>query len=159
LAKSLVDISVGFDYLCSRPDVDSTELAIIGHSYGGRAAIWAAAVDQRIQAAVSNCGCSSYEQDELNGTGIQEEFLVPGIRRWGDIQDVIRLIAPRKLLLSAGRTDKYCAGIESTFALARDAFPPAQLQLALYDTGHSFSLEMRQHAYNFLRVSLSSVNE
>lgn len=38
LAKVLYDMSVGIDYLESRPEVDKTKIGFIGHSYGGRMA-------------------------------------------------------------------------------------------------------------------------
>src|SRR5205085_2456116 len=57
LAKVLHDVRVALDYLATRCEVDPTRIGFIGHSYGGRMAIWASACDERIRAAVSNCGC------------------------------------------------------------------------------------------------------
>ena len=57
LAKVLHDVSIGLDYLESRSEVDKTKIGFIGHSYGGRMAIWSPVFDKRIKASVSNCGC------------------------------------------------------------------------------------------------------
>ena len=54
LAKVLHDASVGLDYLESREEVEQDKIGFIGHSYGGRMAIWFPAFDKRIQASVSN---------------------------------------------------------------------------------------------------------
>lgn len=61
LAKILFDISRGIDYLASRKDVDINNIGFIGHSYGGRVAIFAPVFDKRIKASVSNCGCINYK--------------------------------------------------------------------------------------------------
>src|SRR5215510_6682670 len=70
LSKCLHDVSVALDYLVARPEVDPLRIGFIGHSYGGKMAIWAPALDNRIRASVSNCGCVSYV---------------------GDVEDIVRL--------------------------------------------------------------------
>ena len=78
LSKCLHDISVALDYLATRPEVDPQRIGFIGHSYGGRMAIWAPAIDDRILASVSNCGCVNYKQSFTHDTGVQMEFCLPG---------------------------------------------------------------------------------
>jgi dienelactone hydrolase len=51
LGKVLHDVRVALDYLAMRPEVDSSRIGFIGHSYGGRMAIWATAFDKRILAS------------------------------------------------------------------------------------------------------------
>ena len=154
LAKVLHDVSVGLDYLCSLTGVDSQRVGFVGHSYGGRMAIWAAALDDRIKASVSNCGCVSYHESLDREIGVQAEFCVPGILKYGDIEDVIRLIAPRALYISASAEDKYSRGARRIFERVRDAFPDDQLQCRIWHGGHAFSDEMRRAAYQFLAEKL-----
>jgi dienelactone hydrolase len=124
LAKVLNDVSVGLDYLEPRHDVDSKRLGFIGHSYGGRMAIWASAVDDRIIAAASHCGCVNYADSMRREAGIQIEFCVPGIVKTFDVQDVVTLISPRALLISAATEDKWSQGAQAMYDHARSAFHP-----------------------------------
>lgn len=129
---------------------DPERIGFTGHSYGGRMAIWAPAFDRRIKASVSNCGCVSYEDSLAREVGIQPEFCVPGILSLGDIEDVVRLVAPRALYLSAGSDDKYSRGAERIAEYARDAFPAGQLECRVWNGGHAFTEERREAAYDFL---------
>ena len=55
-------------------NVDPSRIGLIGHSYGGRMAIRASAFDERIRAAVSNCGCVNYRNSLTRDAGIQMAF-------------------------------------------------------------------------------------
>ena len=43
------------DYFEKDTDIDAKKVAIVGHSRGGKASLWAAAIDQRFAICVSNC--------------------------------------------------------------------------------------------------------
>ena len=155
LGKVLHDARVALDYLTTRREVDKHRIGFIGHSYGGRMAIWAAATDQRIRAAVSNCGCVNYKNSLRRDAGIQMEFCLPGILNAGDVEDVLRLAAPRAMLIQATSDDKWSRGAQDMFDCARSAFPDRQLELRLWPGGHMFSKEMRETAYAFLTHHLT----
>jgi dienelactone hydrolase len=155
LAKCLHDVSVGLDYLLTRPEVDPARIGFIGHSYGGRMAIWAPAIDHRIQASVSNCGCVNYKQSFTHDAGVQMEFCLPGILQLGDVEDVVKLVAPRALLLQATADDKWSRGAEAMFAYAQSAFPKGNLVLGYWPGDHVFTPEMRENAYRFLDQHLN----
>jgi dienelactone hydrolase len=150
LAKCLHDVSVALDYLVARPEVDRLRIGFIGHSYGGKMAIWAPAFDNRIRASVSNCGCVNYKQSLIRDTGVQMEFCLPGVLQFGDVEDIVRLVAPRALLLQATSDDRWSRGANAIFEHAESSFPKGKLKLGCWPGGHVFTQEMRQAAYLFL---------
>ncbi|HET7637423.1 MAG TPA: alpha/beta hydrolase, partial [Ktedonobacteraceae bacterium] len=61
-----VPVRYAIDYLESRSDVDAHRVGLMGVSFGGQFAVRAAAFEDRIKAAIENCG--SYNQSEnFNG--------------------------------------------------------------------------------------------
>lgn len=150
LAKVLHDISVAIDVLETLSEVDNECIGFLGHSYGGRMAIWAAAFDPRIRASVSNCGCVNYKRSLVREAGVQMEFCVPGILGVGDVEDVARLVSPRALRIQATDADKWSAGARELFEYARPAFPEGQIELEVWPGGHIFTQEMRNAGYEFL---------
>ena len=158
LSKCLHDVSVALDYLAARPEVDPLRIGFIGHSYGGKMAIWAPALDSRIRASVSNCGCVSYKQSLVRDTGVQMEFCLPGVLQFGDVEDIVRLVSPRALLLQATSEDVWSRGATGIFEHAEPAFPKGKLKLRCWPGGHVFTQEMRQAAYRFLDEHLQRGN-
>ena len=154
LAKVLHDASVGLDYLVSRPEVDTGRIGFLGHSYGGRMAIWLAALDRRIRATVSHCGCVGYADSLRRGAGIQMEFCVPGFMRHAEIEDIVALVAPTPLLLSAAIEDRWSRGAQRIYEAAKPAFANSDLELILWPGGHAFTRPMRDAAYGFLEKHL-----
>jgi dienelactone hydrolase len=157
LSKCLHDVSVALDYLVARPEVDPLRIGFVGHSYGGKMAIWAPALDNRIRASVSNCGCVNYKQSLIRETGVQMEFCLPGVLQFGDVEDIVRLVAPRALLLQATSDDKWSRGADTIFEYAKSSFPKGRLRLGYWPGGHVFTHEMRQAAYRFLDEHLKDL--
>ena len=154
LGKTLFDISAGIDYLESREEVDTKKIGFIGHSYGGRMAILAPVFDKRIKVSVSNCGCVNYKNSIEKNIGIQMEFCVPNIFQYGDVEDVVKLINPCSLLISATKEDKYSIGALDILKYAKDSFKNGEILVKVYEGKHVFTKEMRMFAYSFLTKHL-----
>lgn len=150
LTKVLHDVQVGLDYLQHRSD--HAPMGFIGHSYGGRMAIWIAALNQRIAAAVSHCGALTYQDHLRLGLPIQPEFVVPGITSWGDLGDVAAL-STRPLLISSTTGDRWSPSAQEVYERARDGGAPVSVRL--WPGGHVFSEPMRLAAYQFLDEHLT----
>ena len=106
LADCLQEMSLALDYATSLPEADPARVGFIGHSYGGRAALWAPAWDRRISASVSNCGCIPYRESFTRDTGFQAEFVVPGFASNHDIDEVIALADQCQYLIMAADDDR-----------------------------------------------------
>ncbi len=154
MAKVLHDVMAGIDYLESRTEVDRNEIGFIGHSYGGRMALWVPAVDNRVRAAVSNCGCVDYRHSLTHDTGIQMEFCIPGFMRSHDIEDVIATFKDCPLLILAGEEDKWSRGYDELLQRVK-AKGNSDVELQAYPGGHQFTPQMKERAYDFLATKLS----
>lgn len=154
MAKVLHDVSVGLDYLLSRPEVDPKKLGFIGHSYGGRMALWVPAFDNRIKASVSNCGCIDYRNSLTHDTGIQMEFCIPGFMEKYDLEDVVQCFQDCSLLISVTTGDKWSRGYAKLFdAIKAKGQHKVELKIS-QDFNHVFTSEMRNYAYSFLKNTL-----
>ena len=155
LARCLADVSTAIDYLETRAEVNMDRIGFIGHSYGGRTALWAPAFDRRIIASVSNCGCVSYRLSDDRTVGFQPEFVVPGLATTHDVEDVVGLYEGCALLISAGIDDEHSRGAQDLFDAVRGRLGE-RVELALYPTGQAFTRGMRERAYAFLRAWLQN---
>ncbi|HEX7362021.1 MAG TPA: SUMF1/EgtB/PvdO family nonheme iron enzyme, partial [Bryobacteraceae bacterium] len=104
LGKWVWDSQRLIDYLFTLPEVDRERIGIIGHSLGGKMALYAAAFDRRITAVVANelgigLPFSNYEDYWYFGDFIRH------IDHGTDQHELIGLIASRPFLLIGG--DKY----------------------------------------------------
>jgi dienelactone hydrolase len=153
MSKVLHDVQVGLDYLEARNEVDKSKIGFIGHSYGGRMALWVPAFDNRIKASVSNCGCIDYKHSLTRDTGIQMEFCIPGLMEAYDIEDVIAGFKDCPLLILAGENDKWSRGYDELLARVK-AKGVEDVELQAYPGGHQFTPEMRERAYSFLEAKL-----
>jgi dienelactone hydrolase len=156
MAKVLHDVSVGLDYLASMPEVDLDNIGFIGHSYGGRMALWVPAFDDRVKVSVSNCGCIDYRNSLTRDTGIQMEFCIPGFMERFDLEDVIAL-SSCPLLISAAEDDKWSRGYENLHQLIK-ARGRTDVELKVYSGGHEFNTQMREYAYQFIDQNIGNNN-
>lgn len=101
------DDQIALDYLCSRPEVDTTRIGTTGMSMGSTRAWWLAAVDERIAAVVAVACLTRYQNliahGELRQHGVY--YFVDGLLKHFDTEGVLALIAPRPLLALTGELD------------------------------------------------------
>ena len=133
-------ISRVVDWIETRPELDARRIAVVGHSRGGKTALWAAAQDRRIAMAVPNGSgtggarllCADLPRAEpldwlLNFT--VRFWFCPNAQAFKggaerhlpyDADDLIRLVAPRLVYVGSGSEDSW-AGPEGEFEAARRA--------------------------------------
>jgi dienelactone hydrolase len=104
LALTLWDDARGLDVLQARADVDPQRVGVAGLSFGGTRALFLAALDERVAAAVVSGFLTTYKSYAIDRSLCGAQF-VPGLLRWAELPDVAALIAPRPLLIEAGLHD------------------------------------------------------
>ena len=117
--------SRAMDYLQIDPDIDPAKVAVIGHSRGGKAALWAGAQDTRFAAAISNDSGSTGAKLARRGDGGVGAETVGAINGsfpyWFpqtykayadrvsslpvDQHELLALIAPRRVVIGSATAD------------------------------------------------------
>jgi dienelactone hydrolase len=105
LAQNLWDLRRGLDVLAGHDRVDPERLGVVGFSYGATCALFLAALDDRVRAAVvSGYLCTWSASHRLPGNLCGSQVL-PGMLGRLDHVDVGGLVAPRPLLVESGVED------------------------------------------------------
>ena len=149
------------DFLESLPTVDARRIGCLGHSLGGKQALFAAAFDERYKAAVAS---------EL-GIGLRFSnweapwYLGAEIRRTGfplENHQILALIAPRAFLLLAGDSadnDKSWTFIDSVAPVYRLLGVSQNLGWFNHHAGHQYPSEARSLAESFVGRHLKNGEE
>jgi hypothetical protein len=104
MAKMTFDAMRAVDLLLEQPNVDPERIGAIGHSLGGKEALYLSAFDDRVKASVSceggvGIGFSNWDAAWYLGKHVK----APEFKH--DHHELIALIAPRALLIIGGESD------------------------------------------------------
>jgi hypothetical protein len=169
------------DYLQQRDDIDPQRIGMIGFSMGGIQTWLAASVDERVKVIVPAIGVQSFrwslEHDKWQGRAktinaahqaaakdlgepaVNQKVcralwskIIPGILDEFDCPSMLRLMAPRPLLIPNGEKDANCPieGARLAFAAAEKAYKAAgasdHLRIMVANVVHTVTPEQRQAA-------------
>ena len=145
------------DYLETRPEFDTERLGAMGISGGGMHTFFSTCIDERIRACVVSGYYSTFQHSILAMSHCPCNF-VPGLAEFGEMYDLVGLIAPRPLLVEAGTHDPIfpIAAVRSSLTKARRVYDlwnaRALVEADIFSGRHQIS---GARAYEFLRQHLN----
>lgn len=125
MRKVLEDAEVALSLLAGLDTVDLSRIGLLGHSYGGNTVLFQAALDERVQYACASGAACSFRTRIREGTGIEMAEVLPGVLDRFEIDDLLRLAAPRPMLVVSASEDKYARDAGELVARARPAYAAA----------------------------------
>ncbi len=124
--KMLYDAKRATDILVAQPNVNAKRLGAVGHSLGAKEALYLAAFDDRIQAAVASEGGLALRSTNWDASW----YLGPKCREAGferNHHELLALIAPRAFLILGGESGSGAADGERSWPLIEAALPVYRL--------------------------------
>lgn len=149
------------DYLETRTELDTKRLGAMGISGGGMLTFFATCTDTRIRACVISGYYSTFRESILAMHHCTCNF-VPGLARFGEMYDLIGLIAPRPVLVEAGTYDPIfpLPAVQASVEKARQVYrvfgAEEQIETDYFEGRHQIS---GRRAYDFLMEKLASQEE
>lgn len=145
MQQVLTDAINGITLLSNLPYVDKEHIGTLGHSMGGNTVLFLAALDERISFACASGSACTYEYRMKNGVGIEMASVIPGFHGTHDIDDLVSMMAPRKLLLVSAEEDKYSMDAPEIVEKASKVYEAQEalqnLQHKRYPGGHALTKE------------------
>lgn len=139
ITKVLMDVASAVTVVQDLLGTD--RVGVTGHSSGGNVALFAAALDPRVAFACSSGAACSFRHKLGNGTGLEMALVVPGFAARFDLDDLIRCVAPRNLLVVSSDGDPFAADAAALVESARPAFSEFGGDLQHFHHGHGHALD------------------
>ena len=111
------------DYIESRKDLDASRIGAMGISGGGMHTLFSTCLDDRIRACVVSGYFCTFRDSILAMSHCPCNF-VPGLAAFGEMHDLVGLIAPRPMLVEAGDLDPIfpIGAVRSSVDRAREVY-------------------------------------
>ncbi len=143
LGERVYDAQRALDFLVTDPRIDAARVGVMGNSGGGTISMWTAALDRRIALLIASCSFSSFRESIATIHHCADNY-VPGVLTLAELPDIVGLVAPRPIVLVAGKDDPIfpLAGVQRAFArvctIYRSAEAGAKARLVVGPEGHRF---------------------
>ncbi|MDF1748830.1 MAG: alpha/beta hydrolase family protein [Alphaproteobacteria bacterium] len=107
MGEKALDVSGCLDWILSDPTncIDEERIFLFGHSAGGIAALYAAAVETRIQGVLASGSIGRIRDTIATRSTVGGDGIVPGILRQFETEDIVSMIAPRRFVGLSGNGD------------------------------------------------------
>ena len=146
LGERVLDIRRLLDLVESHPMfsmIDTDRIGCMGNSGGGTATYYAACMEPRIKVAMPSCAVCTYK-DSIGAMEHCTCNYIPGIARYVDMGDLALMIAPRKLVVVAGKEDPIfpAKGVQESYDTIEKIYAaagaPENCTLIWGEGGHRF---------------------
>lgn len=104
IGERVWDVSKAIDALSAFPECDTEHIVITGNSGGGTTSYYAACLEERIKLCVPSCAFCSYKGSIFDIEHCACNY-IPDAANWFEMADLSVLIAPRDLVIVAGKKD------------------------------------------------------
>jgi dienelactone hydrolase len=162
LKKVIWDVSKGIDYLETRNEVDPRYIGFVGVGFGGRMALWSAALEPRIKAAIAHEGLNTLREQIKRGDWLPAEFIVPRLLQVADVHHLLSLVVPRAFLMSVSGDEARIQDVNEAYLKVLPLYHNLAVdnRLGMYSYPDSnpsiFDRRMRIDAYNWLDTWLKA---
>lgn len=144
LGERINDVMSALDLIVPAcTEIDPSRLFCMGNSGGGTVSYYAAALDPRLSLSVPSCSVCEYRASIMSIHHCSCNYL-PQALNWFEMSDLAGLIAPRPLIVVAGRRDPIFPyeGVLESFsnikAIYAAAGAPEMCHLVSGNEGHQF---------------------
>ena len=126
--------------------IAADDVMITGNSGGGTTSFYAACIDERIKYAVPSCSVCKYKDSIIDISHCACNY-IPSAARYFDMCDLAGLIAPRGLIIVAGKEDEIfpIGAVKETYGFAKSLFEKAdaenKINLVIGNGGHRYYAE------------------
>jgi len=150
MKKVLLDSMNGITLLSGLPFVDNKKIGTLGHSYGGNTVLFLSALDERLNFSCASGSACTYHNRMINDVGIEMASVIPNFYQKYDIQDLVRCIAPRSLLIVSAENDKYSRDADSIVEKAMPAYLEHSKSENLCHKRYSGCHDLTQERFDFI---------
>ena len=159
IGERVWDVERAIDLLPEFDMLDSDDVFITGNSGGGTTSFYASCIDERIKLSVPSCAFCSYDESIMKVYHCTCNY-IPGAYESFDMGDLAGLIAPRKLIVIAGKDDPYfqIQGVKESFATVEKIYDrigsPQNCNLIITDKAHWWCKDVVWQAINSARKEI-----
>jgi len=147
IGERVWDVSRAIDAIEEFAEIDTDRIGCMGNSGGGTITYFASCLDERISIGMPSCYVCTF-RDSIGMIDHCPDNYIPGILRYFEMGDLACLIAPRPLVVVAGRQDEIfpIEGVKETFDTIQQIYEAAgasdQCRLVVGEGGHRFYADL-----------------
>ncbi|OKH18858.1 alpha/beta hydrolase family protein [[Limnothrix rosea] IAM M-220] len=149
--KDVAEISWLIDSL-EVTGLDISQIAVIGHSQGGLYALFATALDERINIVIANAGFLNFKHDPNPERWNREEWYkaLPNIPNNWTLEEVVATISPRHALLNNFLQDEILISTDPYNDVKKLMILFPSINWAFFSGKHDFPQEVRDFSFSWL---------